>query len=521
MGSRWVALTSVLVASLAAAAAVWLYSPPRAIVIAAGPATGAYYKFGKQYAEALKGEVTVVVLPTRGSVDNLRLLHDPKPKVIELIKAGVVTSKEIEELRAAGIIDRRGKEALLACTFSDSCTPPPLRVDAALIQGGIIASPDDARGLASLGTVFHEPLWLFKKPGVVLTDDDLGGLKGKKVAIGEDGSGSQKLALELLRQHGIDEPVSRLLPRATAAGRDQLWRLFRQPDGQASTLLALKPDEARDQLTAGNIDAALMVGFWDSPIVQQMFDLLRDGRVDLGSYPQADAHADHNSSIHKVVLHRGAIDLAKNIPREDTPLVAAKASLIVRDDLHSAVQYLLLNAAKPIHGQQRPLQQAGEFPAAEPINIPPRTLNTGELLSLEAVKVPLSAAAQHSSLPYFLNNLLRNYLPAWIAGPIYALVPLLLIIGALSFLRSPIQALPFVFIWVRQRQVFRLLLDVLTLEAEAASATGAHAETLALRLDGLEKRANTLLRRRLPASLSALPLILRQRIDRLRERLRQ
>jgi TRAP-type uncharacterized transport system substrate-binding protein len=54
---RWVALTSALIVLLVAAAVASLYFsrlPPHTIVIAAGPKNGAYYKFGKKYAEALE-----------------------------------------------------------------------------------------------------------------------------------------------------------------------------------------------------------------------------------------------------------------------------------------------------------------------------------------------------------------------------------------------------------------------------------------------------------------------------------
>jgi TRAP-type uncharacterized transport system substrate-binding protein len=509
MASRWIALASTLIALLVTAVAVWLYSPPRVIVVAAGPTTGAYYKFGKQYAEALRRDkVAVVVLPTRGAVDNLRLLHDDqKPAVIgELINACVIGENEIRELSAAGLIGEKDAKRLIeslplldhgVCSRKNNqnqrdLPPLRLRVDAALIQGGVISTPEEVRGLATLGTVFYEPLWLFKKPGVAV--DDLEGLKDKKTAIGTDGSGTHKLASELLAQLGIN--------------------------GQASGLLPLPPNESRDQLKDGKIDAMLIVAFWDAPIVQEMFDLLRAGQVRLGSYPQADAYADHNAYLHKVVLHRGAIDPAEHLPAEDVSLIAAKASLIVRDDLHSATQYLLLNAARPIHEQQRPLQRAGEFPAAEPVNIPLGRQQAGTSPAAEAVKVPLSTAAQHSSLPYILNNILSDYLPAWIAGPIYTLIPFVFLLGALSFLSPVVRTLPFLFNWLIQRQVFSLLLDVLTLEAEAAPPRSReHAETLALRLEGLEMRANTLLRRHLPASLAALPLILRQHIDGLRTQL--
>jgi TRAP-type uncharacterized transport system substrate-binding protein len=485
MGRLWIATLVGLVALaiVAAGALVHLIQlPPRAIVIATGPKNAAYYKFGVEYAKALKRDegVTVVILPTRGAVDNVALLHDPNSKVIgDLVKEDIVTGKEIGELLDAGLIGRKDAETLRACKSSASCSAPTLRVSAAPVQGGIITSPDDARDLASLGTVFYEPLWLFGKREVIddVNREGFGGLKGRRVAVGAEGSGTQKLALELFRQHGID--------------------------GQISTLLPMKPAEYHDRLQDGNIDAALVVAFWNADVVKTMFELLREGRVELARYPQADAYVDLNSYLYKVMLHRGTMDLANNLPRDDAPLIAAKASLLVRSDLHSATQYLLLNTAKQIHSQQSLLQRAGEFPAAE------------------AVSVPLSRAAQQfysSSVPYFLNNLLRNYLPFWIAEPIYALIPILILIGALGFLRPLIRPLPILVDWWTQRAIFRLLAGVMAVRAQLETATGDAGE-MSLRLARLDKQLNRLLGGRAPATYAATLLMLRERIDALRERL--
>jgi hypothetical protein len=222
------------------------------------------------------------------------------------------------------------------------------------------------------------------------------------------------------------------------------------------------------------------------------------------SYPQADAYADLNPYLHKVVLHRGTMDLPNNLPRDDVTMVAAKASLIVRNDLHSAIQYQLLNAAKQIHGQQSLLQRTGEFPSAE------------------AVNVPLSTAAQqfyNSSLPYFLNNFLRNHLPFWVAEPIYALVPVLLLVGALSFLRPVIRPLPILINWWIQRPIFNLLVAVMTLQAQL-EAPGGDAAQMSHRLARLDRQVSRLLGRRVPAVYLATLLLLRQRIDALHERLK-
>src|SRR5215470_1002990 len=143
--NNWPTITiGVTIAAIVVAAGIMLRSvPPDKIVIATGGQGGAYYKFGNRYREELaRIGVKVEVRETKGSPDNLALLHNPKSGV-----------------------------------------------SAALIQGGIVTE-DDGKDLETLGTVFYEPLWLFGKRGV--TGKGLGGLRGKTVAVGPDGSGTQK-----------------------------------------------------------------------------------------------------------------------------------------------------------------------------------------------------------------------------------------------------------------------------------------------------------------------------------------
>ena len=51
-------------------------------------------------------------------------------------------------------------------------------------------------------------------------------------------------------------------------------------------------------------------------------------------------------------------------------MLAPKGSLAVRADLHPAIQHLLLSAAVQIHSQPGVFQKAGQFPAAETIDVP-------------------------------------------------------------------------------------------------------------------------------------------------------
>jgi TRAP-type uncharacterized transport system substrate-binding protein len=49
--------------------------PPRVIRIATGAENGAYHAFAQQYAQLLAGDgITLEVIPTAGTVDNLELL---------------------------------------------------------------------------------------------------------------------------------------------------------------------------------------------------------------------------------------------------------------------------------------------------------------------------------------------------------------------------------------------------------------------------------------------------------------
>jgi TRAP-type uncharacterized transport system substrate-binding protein len=393
--NNWPTITICVTATAIAAAAIMMLRsvPPDAIVIATGGPSGAYYKFGARYRDELaRAGVKVEVRESKGTPDNLALLHDPKSGV-----------------------------------------------SVALIQGGIVG-PNDARDLETLGTVFYEPLWLFGKRGV--TGKGLGGLRGKTVAVGPDGSGTQKLVIELLQRHGIDGKVSRLLPLTTAEGRDRLL--------------------------AGTIDAAFMVVSWDAPDVQK---LLADPNIELTGYPQADAYVALDPFLHKVVVPRGLRDLATDQPAADIVLVAPKASLVVRKDLHPAIQFLLLRAARQVHAPPGVFQVANEFPADE------------------AVGLPLSDAARRfhkQDLPF-----LYNYLPYWVADLIGKLV--FLLIPIIGVLYPMMRSLPKVYDWTIRHRIRRLYGELRLLDERLKTAGGRDdVSGIAAALEHLEEHANGL-----------------------------
>jgi TRAP-type uncharacterized transport system substrate-binding protein len=257
---------------------------------------------------------------------------------------------------------------------------PKSGVSVGFIQGGTTTkkeSPD----LESLGTVFYEPLWLFYR-------SEIGGgiqaLRGRRLSIGPEGSGGRALALELVKKTKIDSIVAELL--------------------------AFTPQVAAEKLIAGDIDAAFIVTAWDSPVVQR---LITAKGIEVASWPRADAYLALYPFLHKLLLPTGVADLAMNRPPADVVLLAPKASLAVRADLHPATQYLLLNAAVQIHSQPRIFQKAGQFPAAESIDL------------------PLSEEAQgfyKTGRPF-----LQAHLPYWIAAIVERVIFVLVPLGALLY----------------------------------------------------------------------------------------
>ena len=197
----------------------------------------------------------------------------------------------------------------------------------------------DTPGLESLGTVVYEPLWWFRRS----EDQGVGadGLRGRKIAIGPQGSGTRALSLELFKRFGM-EP-------------------------QIGELLALGPNEAAEKLKAREIDVAFMMTSWDAPVVQQ---LLADERVALSGFPHADAVVALYPFLNKVIVPRGVTDLTLDQQPADVTLMATKTMLVVREDLHPAIQYLLLNAAREIHSGPSIFNHANAFPAAEAIDMP-------------------------------------------------------------------------------------------------------------------------------------------------------
>jgi TRAP-type uncharacterized transport system substrate-binding protein len=414
--------------------------------------------------------ITIVVTTAAIAVAAVMMLRSVPPDTIVIATGGQggayykFGNSYREELARAGVkVEVRESTGTLANL--KMLHDPTSGVTAALIQGGIV-TPEDGRDLETLGTVFYEPLWLFGRRGV--TGKGLGGLRGKTVAIGPNDSGTQKLVLDLLGRHGIDGNTAKLMPLSTAEGRDQLL--------------------------AGTIDAAFMVASWDAPDVQR---LLNDPNVEISGYPQADAYVALDPFLRKVTVPRGFRNLAADQPPADIVLVAAKASLVVRKDIHPALEFLLLRAARGIHAAAGVFQKANEFPADE------------------AVGLALSETARRfykQDLPF-----LYNYLPYWFADLIGKLV--FLLIPIIGLLIPMMRSLPKLYDWTIRQRIRRLYGNLRHLDEERKIARGGDdLNRIAASLEHLEETANGI---KVPVAYANELYHLRNHIDLVRARLHQ
>jgi hypothetical protein len=137
-----------------AVAYVVLSAPPSTITITSGPEGSVFQRNAAKYAKLLAAHgVTLNILPSHGSEENLQRLNDP--------------------------------------------TSP---VDVGFVQGGVAGGAGGK--LVSLGSISHQPLLVFYRGAPI---ELLSQLSGRRLAIGPPGSGTRALTMTLLEANGIKD----------------------------------------------------------------------------------------------------------------------------------------------------------------------------------------------------------------------------------------------------------------------------------------------------------------------------
>jgi TRAP-type uncharacterized transport system substrate-binding protein len=272
------------------------------------------------------------------------ILVDPLPPRRLVIGAGIAGSgydnfaRRYARVLARNDIDLEIRNTAGAVENLDLLRDPASKVQAALTTVGF-AQPGDSDHLASLGGVFDAPIFVFYKSAERVTQ--FAQLHGKRLAIGTAGTSVRPLILQVLKAGGAADAPTRFVD--------------------------MDYDRAIDALIAGEIDVAIFPSQLDTGLLRRA---LTAPDVRLMNVAQAGAIAKTVPGIKHVVLWQGLIDLTHDIPDADVNLLASGNSLLVRKDLHPALQYLLLEAIREVHSAPGPFNRLGEFPAEQPNDLP-------------------------------------------------------------------------------------------------------------------------------------------------------
>jgi TRAP transporter TAXI family solute receptor len=390
-------------------------APPNVITLATGSPTGAYHAFGQAMRDILAAnDIELKLHNSAGSDENAMLLADGT-------------------------------------------------VDIALMQGGTpldaVPGSDQFHALASL---YYEPLWIFHRldPAPIRLSE----LAGLRVNRGTPGSGTRRLADELLMLNNVASEGFSELDTATAS----------------------------EALRAGELDALFIVSGEKSTEVQT---LLQAQGIALMDLPRAEAYHLHRRYLSPLMLPPGAIDLANERPPTQRQLIGVTAMLVAREDLHPALVDLLLLSAPKIVGGDGLFHSAGQFPSGLYLSIP---------LSKEAQRF-------HKRGPSFL----QRFLPFWAATLIDRLVVMLIPLAALVI--PLFKLFPPLYRWRVRSRIYRWYEDLRRIEVRLDTG-GTDREELVdavIRLETEVKHVET------PLSYADQLYHLRTHIDLVRTRINQ
>jgi len=414
----------VLPVLLFVALAVWVAfrfarpAPIDTIVMASGPEGSSFRTTADKYRKLIEPSgVKVKILTSHGGLDNLQKLADPG-----------------------------------------------ISVDVGFVQGGLTDGVN-IEGLKSLGSLFTQPLIIFYRSSRQI--DQLSQLRGKRLAIGPEGSGTHSLAMKLLKANGIDV--------------------------KPTVLLELGGEDAAMALTKGQADAALLMG--DSATAAVIRGLMTTSGIRLLSFAQADGYLRRFSFLSKLTLPRGAIDLGRNVPAQDVQLIGPTVEMVARQDLHPALSDLLIRAAREIHGGPGMFRSAGEFPAPLKRDFP---------ISDDAERYYKSGSRfLYTHLPFWLASLTDRFL--------VVLIPLVVVII------PALRLVPVIYRWRVRSRIYRWYGVLMAIERDTFSdPTPEQKQEILKRLDRVEHAVNQI---KTPLPFADQLFVLRSHVNMVRDRL--
>ena len=422
-GSGWSGLFKGLVAALCIVSIIslalvyFIPAPPSKVVMATAFKGASFEYYGRQYRDIFaRSNVKLELLETAGSVENVALLQDPKSGVqITFVTGGVSDGKH-------------------------------------------------APGILSLGTVYNQPYWIFYSSTEPL--DRLSQLKGKRIAVGPEGSGTRLSAEKILGKGGVNSETATLLPFAGLA--------------------------AVKALSDKKVDAVWIIGSPDATAVKSF---LEDPDVRLLGFPMAEAYTRIFPELVRLVLPKGVVDVDRTIPADDVQLIGTTSKVLVRSDLHPEIVELLLQTMTETHSGPEIFQRSGEFPNG-----------------MDA-EYPVAATA----IDYYKNgpSYLRRHLPLWLSVHVQRAIAVL--VAGVAIGLPLFHYLPLLYKWNMRRRLLYWYGQLKALEASFdASPSDKHLLEKQIEIERIEDAVSRI---RFPLTFTDQLYNLRSHIDIVRRKI--
>ena len=196
------------------------------------------------------------------------------------------------------------------------------------VYAGTTGQADQVQALAVIG---QEPMWIFSS---LNGPASLANARGLRIAVGPNTASTANAAKLLLAHAGV---------KASDVRFD-----------------ALTGVAAAEALVDGRVDMVFQVAGEDSLAVQM---LTRMGGIQLLSVDNAGSLASQERPLQLLLLPQGVIELRGDIPPRDLTMISLQTHLLVKPNLHAALQRALLMAAIEIHEEPTFLQRHGQYPS--------------------------------------------------------------------------------------------------------------------------------------------------------------
>ena len=349
-------------------------APPNTLVILGGPEGSSFQVTAEKYKKIISAHgIRVKVVNTDGSDENLQLLMNKK--------------------NAA---------------------------DVALVQNGL-ADTAETKALMSLGTLYVQPVLVFYRGTKDI--DHIPQLKGSRVAIGPEGSGTNVLASKILEENDLNKTNT--------------------------TMLEMDGDDAIEALLNKKVDAIFVM----SELIRgkKIRELMQAPGIKLMSFRHADGYLRRMRFLSRLVAPEGSFDLGLNLPPADVQLIGTPVELVAREGLHPAISDLLIAAAREIHGKAGMFRNANEFPVA---------VEREFRLSDDAKRYYASGSPfLYKRLPFWLASLVDRLLLIF--------VPLAIVLIPASRLLAPLYR------WRVRSKIYRWYGALMLIEREMSRANSA------------------------------------------------